>query len=627
MYESLIVMLSGIIVYGVVYQFYVKWFDKNVVQADPTKPTPAHTYMDGVEFFPSNKYVMLGWHWKSIAALGPVTGPAVAIVWGWLPGLLWILIGNSLMGWLHDYNSVMASVKNEGASLGPLTYQLIGPRARKVLVWFLAFYTILILAAFIGTLLPVIQPAASATAKNPAPNLGPMMSFLILSVIGVVSGYAVFKAKVNVLAVTAISLLLIAVSVYAVQVLWASSINSAFLNAVPDWLTRQDIILGIMLIFSILGAVLPIWSFAMPINYLGFYVAYFVIIAIFGSAVFVPQTFQQPMFTSLFAPLTFGAGAGAFLFSFPLWPLMFVTIACGACSGWHGLIGSSLSSKQLDNESDAHFVGGGAMLLEGILGLTSVVAVASLAPSATTGILKGLGLYITGGAKYLANVGLGGTVGTGIMGLMGLVLGLTLTQLALRFARLAIAEMTGVRVFKNIYVTSIVAALITYVLISNRLTPTGFWGFIWALFGGSNQLLAGVTLLVTTVWLTKAKRPNYFTGIPAVFMLGTTITALAYTAYATFQIGFTAAGTKAFGTTVTSNIQYGSEVAGVIAIILTVLGLILVYDGFNAFRRVRSGAGGGAPEAPSPSTPAVSSPARTTTSLTNAAEISKAKRG
>src|SRR5712691_9572038 len=198
MYESLIVMLSGIIVYGVVYQFYVKWFDKNVIQTDPTRQTPAHVYMDGVEFFPSNKYVMLGWHWKSIAALGPVTGPAVAIVWGWLPGFLWILIGNSLMGWLHDYNAIMSSVRSEGASLGPMTYQLVGSRARKVLVWFLAFYTILVLAAFIGTLLPVFQPAATATAPNPAPNMGPVLSFLILSVIGVASGFAVFKAKVNV---------------------------------------------------------------------------------------------------------------------------------------------------------------------------------------------------------------------------------------------------------------------------------------------------------------------------------------------------------------------------------------------------------------------------------------------
>ncbi len=102
-------MLSGIVVYGIVYQFYVKWFDRSVVQSDPNRPTPAHTYLDGVEFFPSNKYVMLGWHWKSIAALGPVTGPALAIVWGWLPGFLWILIGNSLLGWLHDYNSMVSN--------------------------------------------------------------------------------------------------------------------------------------------------------------------------------------------------------------------------------------------------------------------------------------------------------------------------------------------------------------------------------------------------------------------------------------------------------------------------------------------------------------------------------------
>lgn len=577
MYESLVVMLSGIVVYGIVYQFYVKWFDKNIIQSDPTRPTPAHIYMDGVEFFPSNKYVMLGWHWKSIAALGPVTGPALAIVWGWLPGFLWILIGNSLMGWLHDYNAMMSSVRNEGASLGPMTYQLIGPRARRVLIWFLGFYTILIFAAFLGALLPIISN----------PNLGglsSLISFIIMAVVGVASGFAVFKAKINVLAVTAISLLIIAISVYLVQVVFGPAINKAFVSAFPDALVQQDIILGIMIIFSFLGAVLPLWSFAMPINYLGFYVAYFVVASIIVSSFVAPQTFQAPIYTSAFAPLTFGAGQGVFLFSFPLWPLMFVTIACGACSGWHGLIGSSLSSKQLDNESDAHFVGGGSMLLEGILGLTSVVAVGALQIDFSKP-LAALGLYVQGGARYLANLGMGGSVGVGIMSLMVLVLGLTLTQLALRFARLTISEMSGIRAFKNIYLTSVVASVITYILTSYRVTPSGLWGFIWALFGGSNQLLAGVTLLVTTLWLAKLGRRILFTGVPAIFMLATTITALAFTAYATFTIGFTTTGIRA----------YGSVAAGIIATILTILGLILVNDGYKAFRAIRTGA---APPAP-----------------------------
>src|SRR6266699_3232468 len=448
-------MLSGIVVYGLVYQFYVKWFDRSVVQSDPNRPTPAHTYLDGVEFFPSNKYVMLGWHWKSIAALGPVTGPALAIVWGWLPVFLWILIGNSLLGWLHDYNSMVSSVRNEGASLGPLTYQLIGTRARKVLVAFLAFYSIL-------------------------------------------------KAKINVVAVTAISLAAVAVSVYLSQVVFGSAINSAFVSAVPDAQLQEDILLLSMLGFSFLGAVLPLWSFAMPINYLGFYVAYFLIAAIIGSSFVAPQTFAQPLFTNWFAPVAIGAttaGSSAITsISFPLWPLLFVTIACGACSGWHGLIGSSLSSKQLDNEADAHFVGGGGMLLEGILGLTSVVAVGALA-SAKGGALS---LYVSGGAKYLSNPLIPSAASTAIMALMVLILGLTLTQLALRFARLAISEMVGRRFLKNIYVTSIVVSIITFLLTSSRFSAP--WGFIWTLFGGSNQLLAGVTLLVTTLWLAKIRR-------------------------------------------------------------------------------------------------------------------------
>src|SRR5947208_1154349 len=442
-------MLSGIIVYGIVYQFYVKWFDRSVVQSDPNRPTPAHTYLDGVEFFPSNKYVMLGWHWKSIAALGPVTGPALAIVWGWLPGFLWILIGNSLLGWLHDYNSMMTSVRSEGASLGPLTYQIIGKRARRVLVAFLAFYSILIFAAFLGALLPIVKNQAFVGASA-------IVAFMIIAVIGVASGYAIFKAKINVVA---------------------------------------------------------------------------------------------------------------------------VTIACGACSGWHGLIGSSLSSKQLDTESDAHFVGGGGMLLEGVLGLTSVVAVAAL--TSKTGCAGSLGLYVCGGAQYLGTFGIGSLVGKGIMALMVIILGLTLTQLALRFARLAISEMVKLPALKNVYVTSIIVSIITFVLTSSRFGAP--WGFIWTLFGGSNQLLAGVTLLVATLWLTKSRRRGIFTGIPAIFMLVTTIAALGYTAYATLDIALT----TNIATSATR--AYGSAVAGVIAIILTALGLVLSYDGFKAYRGIRSG--------------------------------------
>ena len=579
MYESLIVMLSGIIVYGVVYQYYVKWFDKNVVQMDPTRPTPAHTYMDGVEFFPSNKYVMLGWHWKSIAALGPVTGPALAIVWGWLPGFLWIIIGNSLMGWLHDYNAMASSVRNEGASLGPMTYNLIGPRARTVLVWFLVFYTILVLAAFIGALAPVLINNTKGVYAFGGPAA--MVSFFAMSIIGIASGFAVFKAKVNVIAVTAISLILLTVSIYLIQVVAGAAINSAFYAAFPDLTTEQDIVIIAMLAFSLIGAVVPLWAFAMPINYLGFYVAYFVIAAILGSAVFVPQTFSQPAVTSLFANLTIGGlGSSATLFAFPLWPLMFVTIACGACSGWHGLISSSLSSKQLDNESDAHFVGGGAMLLEGILGLTAVVAVASLKTNFSSTVIPALGTYVKGGAVYLSNLGMSSTVSISIMSLMVLVLGLTLTQLALRFARLAVSDVSGIRAFKNIYVTAAIVAIITYLLTSYRVSPVGLWSFVWVLFGGSNQLLAGVTLLVTTLWLTKIHRPNVFTGLPAIFMLGTTIPALAYTAYATFSIGASHTGV----------LSYGSYAAGIISLILTILGLVLVYDGYRAYRGLKTGA-------------------------------------
>jgi carbon starvation protein len=189
------------------------------------------------------------------------------------------------------------------------------------------------------------------------------------------------------------------------------------------------------------------------------------------------------------------------------------------------------------------------------------------------------------------------------MSLMVLVLGLTLTQLALRFARLTISDVTGKRAFKNIYITSGLVAVITYLLTSYRINPVGLWGFIWVLFGGSNQLLAGVTLLVTTLWLTKIHRPNLFTGLPAIFMLGTTIPALAFTAYATFSIGASHTGT----------LSYGSYAAGIIAVILTILGLVLSYDGYRAYRGIKTGAVAGPPA------PTIAAPTRVAVQTVDAA--------
>jgi carbon starvation protein len=232
------------------------------------------------------------------------------------------------------------------------------------------------------------------------------------------------------------------------------------------------------------------------------------------------------------------------------------------------------------------------MLLEGILGLTSVVAVGALKIDYNVPIAA-LGLYVAGGAQYLGRIGITSAYGIGLMSLMVLILGLTLTQLALRFARLAISEMVGIRAFKNIYITSIAASIVTYLLVSPRVIAAGLWGFIWALFGGANQLLAGVTLLVTTLWLTKMKKPNVFTGLPAIFMIVTTIFALAYTAYATLFIAFTRAGILAAG----------SAVAGVLSVILTILGIVLGYDGLKAYRSLKlEGAASVTPTVASPST-------------------------
>lgn len=577
MVSAIYIMAAGLIVYGLVYRFYVRWFSEKVIQEDAKRPTPAHVYMDGVEFFPSNKYVMLGWHSKSITALGPVTGPALAIVWGWLPGFLWVLIGNSLIGWIHDYTSLATSARNEGASLGPLVHQIISPRARIALVGFLLFYTLLIFAAFVGALSPVV-------VANPAGSL----AFYVVAIVGPLSGWLIFKRKVNVLAVTIGALVAIVLGIYVTQMVFKEPITAGINVLLPTPQLKEDFWIGTMLLFSFLGAVLPIWTFAMPINYLAFYLFLSATVGIVVSSFLWRPEFVAPAFTSLFVGLPMGAGQGLFLYTFPLWPLLFVTIACGACSGWHGLFGSSLSAKQVDKETDLHFIGGGSMLLEGIVALTAVSATAILAPP----LPAALGRYIQGGARYLSNIfgegiGLDPSFAVGFMTIIGMVLGLTLTQLALRFSRLALSELVPARPLKNIYVAAIIMAVFGFLLTSGRTLPGGLWGFIWILFGGTNQFLAGTCLLAASLWLYKAKKPSMYTGIPMIFMMVTTIVALAYTAFATFDVGLFPPP-LATGAARPWYFSVGSLLAGVIAVIMLLLGFVVVGDGYGAFRRYRA---------------------------------------
>jgi len=554
---SLVIIVVGLILYGIVYWGYVKWFERKVIAADPKRVTPAHTYMDGVEFFPTNRYVLFGFQWKSIAALGPVVGPIIAIQWGWLPALLWILFGNIFIGWIHDYTSIMATVRSEGASFGPMTYELISPRARTILVSYILFYLILILSSFTN----IVAGTFASFPVSPIP-------VLVVTVVGVLSGYLIYKYKVNIVYTTVFSIVIMAIGIW---------LGMTFPFSVPKEMAL-DFWMFWTLLFCFIGAVLPIWVFIQPINYLSFYLVYFAVIGIIGGILVGHPDYSRLAFTTFFDPKLTPVG--------PLWPLMFVTIACGAISGWHSLIGSSVSAKQLDTEPDGTFIGGGAMLAEGVLALVALTTVSILTLQEVTGIAPA-GIFILGGSKLLQFIGFPAVVGKAYLSVVIIILAITIMHIALRISRLAMSDLAGPRlggVFKNIYISAIIVCIVVYIVTSPRFGSS--FGYIWGLFGGANQLMAGLALMIASLWLLKQKRPTTFTVLPMLFMIITTIAALGYLAYATFIRAAAMVGIA----------KIGNIISGIIASILLVLALFMCYEGGRAFQRIRAERAKAAPQ-------------------------------
>jgi carbon starvation protein len=561
---SVIVILLGIILYAIAYWGYVKWFDRNIIMSDPKKETPAHTYMDGVEFFPSNKYVLFGFQWKSIAALGPVTGPIIALQWGWLPALVWILFGTIFIGWIHDYGSLMVSARSDGASFGPIAYELISPRARTILLWFILWYVILILSSFTNVVARQLFPVFPV---SPVP-------VLIVAVIGVLAGYVTYKLKVNIIYTTIVAVIVMFLGIWAGITFPYTAPLAAVptTGAVPPFPNAMDFWIFMTLLFCFLGAVLPIWVFIQPINYLSFYLVYAGVIGIIIGALIGAPNYQFQTTTAFFDLNITPSG--------PLWPMMFVTVACGAISGWHSLIGSSVSSKQLDTEPDAHFIGGGAMLAEGILALVALTAVAILDPATTLNVKAPAGSFVTGGSTLLGYIGIPTDVGRALTSVMLIVLAITIMHIGLRITRLVLSDLAGPRfggAFKNKYFSAILVCLVVYILTSPH-TGAAF-SYIWGTFGGANQLMAGLALMTVSLWLTKEKRPTIYTLIPMLFMLVTTLSALTYLTYDGIWNPKT-------GYLTTSAI--GTLFAVCVNVFLLILGLFMCYEGAKAFKRLRA---------------------------------------
>jgi len=625
--NTLWVVIAGAIVIYLAYNFYARRIDRDVIQASASKATPAKLYMDGVDFMPASRNVLYGYHFKSIAAAGPIVGVITAAnLWGWLPAILWLMIGVSFIGWASDYSAIMLSVRNEGNSMSAIAHRLIAPRTRTILFVFIFFYLLLVAGAFVGIL------AAILAARPDVP-----FGILMLAIMGLVASQMLYKMKMNLPLTTAIVVIvtlaamvlgpfgqtrneqgqLVQGPVGQATVALNTAVNaitgnkelytvtdptnadpripapgadgkrpatavydpdSGLIKTMPSYILWAVL----LFVFSYLGANLPIWRFAQPVNYIGFWITLLTILLSAVGAILAPLTgiqdasgavianFALPAVKDLGFTLTAGAAWQ------PIWPMLFVTIACGAISGWHALFGSVGTARQLEYETDALPVGGGAMFSENTLGLLSLVAVSIAGAGGGGGrFAAGVGKLLYAGTFGALPEAFGTALGFGAF----VVIVLTVVQLVFRVMRVTLTEWVGERVpaVKNMHVATLISMVLTLALVL-----TGTWVYLWQLFGASNQLMAALSLLLVTVWLKSEKRNPAYALYPMLFMYLTTIAATAVTAYNLY-------------TTIATNPNVGAlPVAGawamiVVAVLLIVAAVMIGYDGWQAYQRYAKG--------------------------------------
>src|SRR5881296_117672 len=594
--NTLLAVIIGALTVYLAYTFYARRIDRHVIQSDPKRATPATLYMDGVDFMPTNRNILFGYHFKSIAAAGPIIGAIVAAnLWGWLPSIIWLILGVSFLGWASDYSGIVISVRNDGNSLSAIAHRLVSPRTRTILFVFIFFYLLLVAGAFVGIMATVLE-------SQPKTQLG----VIVLTVMGLLLGQMLYRWRTGLVGATVLTVGLTLIAILGGG--WTEEVFKAFtaglnnLSGGAPLVTYFDPTLAnfkgadakimpsllfwalAISAFCYAGSVLPIWRMAQPVIYVGFWITALAMVLGLTGALVAP--FAKPEVAQFVIPAFKGfnpqLGPAGIM---PLWPMLFVTIACGAISGWHALFGSIGTARQLEYETDALPVGGGAMFSENTLALLSLIAV-SIAGGA------GGGAFAAGVGKLLGIVSFGAipaAYGTALGFGAFVVIVLTVVQLVFRLMRVTLSEWLGDAWvgFKNPHIAAIVSMVLTLGLVMS-----GTWIYLWQLFGASNQLMAALSLLIVTLWLKSSGRNPSYALYPMIFMYVTTMAGTlvtAYNLYASILSNPHVAGQPI-------NVL-GAVAMIIVAILLFAAALLIAYDAWGAWQKLRA-----SPLRPAPAT-------------------------
>jgi carbon starvation protein len=557
--SSLGILIISILVLLIGYIFYGRWLSKQW-GVDPNRPTPAHTQADGLDYVPASTPVLLGHHFSSIAGAGPISGPILAAVFGWVPVLLWILIGGIFFGGVQDYSSLFASVRHKGQSIGYVIEKNIGIKAKRLFLLFAYLTLLLVVAAFSSIVVSTFNGFDTEGAKIAANGSTATISILFI-VMAIIFGFSVYRKKAPIGIMTIAGIIAIVISIIL-------GLKFPIFLSSNAWLI-------IVLLYIYVASITPVWILLQPRDYLSSFLLYAMLLAaVLGVFVAHPQI-DLPAFT----------GFGGLNGNSQLFPMLFITVACGAISGFHSLVASGTTAKQLNTEKDAKFIGYGGMLLECVLAVIALItagimfadgAVSSLAPTAV--FASGIATMIQGFAGEASY-----SVAYALIILAVSVFCLTSLDTGTRLGRFMFTEffLTGeqdrksLTGWKKVITSPYFSTLITVVL--GGLMARGGYANVWPLFGSANQLLAGLALLAVAAWLGNVGKNNKMFLFPMAFMLIATLTALVIKIIQ--NIGALTAGTGTFA-------AEGLQI--IFGILLFVLAINLAIEGIKTLRKTNT---------------------------------------
>ena len=524
------------------YRFYGRIIEK-LWGIDPSRKTPAVEHYDGVDYVPAKHWtVLFGHHFASIAGAGPIIGPVIAaIVWGWFPAVIWLIVGSILLGGVHDFSAFMVSLRHQGRSVAEVAQSVMGFRAKMTFAMFVWLALVLVIAVFAA----VAAQTLSTTPEVVIPTLG---------VVGVaiLVGLFMYRWRMNQILATLIGLALL----FGLILLGYFVPISLGPNAAKIWIV-------ILLLYAFAASIMPVNILLQPRDYLVSVVLFFGLIFGYAGIVITHPQMHAPAFIS------FHGAQGH------LWPMMCVIIACGAISGFHSLVAGGTTSKQLANERDAKKIGYGAMLMEGVLSVLALIAVAGgLYWSKDEGVPGLIYPQLMEGGNWIVTFGTGyGQLVKPFLGVFGMFFGImmlktfvmTTLDTSTRIARYITEELFGeslkMKPLRNKYIATSVIFVIALLL------ALGNWQAIWPIFGASNQLIAALVLIVISTYMVRRKKKAAYTFYPAVFMLVTTMAALIYK-----FLDF---------------IRAGKVVLAVVGLVLFALALFMCFEAVRTYGRLR----------------------------------------